>query len=220
MRNIWLRKYGRDTLLLNDLPNLAHLSAYGCKGYILNEAWLKDTDRAARKNWPRTNIGYLIEYKDNSIRRFWVLNFKAKRTGYIVVETRDAQVDETVFYNLEPPESVRFLQPDPIVEIEDSDDDSDTGSIVSINLTAELQARNDLDDFEEEVDPFAEDLLTEDPFADPPDSPIDENVYTAPESLETPQKPLGRRQRNRQLFAAACKNLKQSGSVYSSALHY
>ncbi len=87
MRNIWRRKYGGDMLLLNDLLSLAYLFAYGCRGYLLNEAWLKDTDRAARKNWPRVDIGYLIGYKDDNTCRFWVL--KAKRTGYVVIETRD-----------------------------------------------------------------------------------------------------------------------------------
>src|SRR6266699_2314143 len=87
MRNIWLRKHGGDTSLLNDLLSLVYLYAYGCRGYLFNEVWFKDTDRAARKNWPRVDIRYFIGYKDDNTRRFWVL--KAKRTGYVVIETRD-----------------------------------------------------------------------------------------------------------------------------------
>src|SRR6266566_772065 len=72
MRNIWLRKHGGDISLLNDLLNLTHLSIYGCRGYLLNEAWLKDTDRTVQKNWRRANIEYLIGYKDDNTRRFWI----------------------------------------------------------------------------------------------------------------------------------------------------
>ncbi len=197
---------------LNDLPNLVHLYAYGCRGYLLNEAWFKDINCSARKNWPRADIGYLVGYKDDNIFRMWTP--KAKRTGYIVVEIRDVGFDETVFYNLEPLEPLRFLQPDPIVEI-NSDDDSDTGSIVSIPPTADPQPRDDLYDSEEEEDPLAED-----PFADRPELSTDESVYTASESSEIPQEPLGRGHRICQLSAAARKNLEQSGSVYRSALHY
>ena len=100
MRNIWLRKYGRDTSFLNYLSNFTHLFVYGCRGYFFNEAWLKDTDRTAWKNWPRADIGYLIGYKDDNTRRFWVP--EAKRTGYVVIEIRDVQVDETVFYTFKP----------------------------------------------------------------------------------------------------------------------
>ncbi|SRR6266699_4323046 len=106
-------------------------------------------------------------------------------------------------------------QPNRIVEIEDSDTDSDIGNIVSITSTAYPQTRDDLDDFEEEVDPFAED-----PLADRPGTPTDESVYTAPESPETPQELLRCGQRTRPLFETARKNLKQSGSVYRSALYY
>ncbi len=88
------------------------------------------------------------------------------------------------------------------------------GNIVSISPTTDLYARNDSYDFEEEVDLFA------DLFADRPDSPIDKNVYTASESLETPQEPLGRGHWIRQLSIAARKNLKQSNSIYRSALYY
>jgi len=83
-----------------------------------------------------------------------------------------------------------------------------------MSSTIDLQARNDPYDSEEEVDLFA------DPFADRPDSPTDENVYTASESPEIPQKPLGRGHRTRQLSATARKNLEQSGSIYCSVLHY
>ncbi len=68
MRNIWLRKHGGDTSFLNDLPSFAHLSVYGCRGYLFNEVWFKDIDCAARKNWPRVDIGYFIGYKDDNIR--------------------------------------------------------------------------------------------------------------------------------------------------------
>src|SRR6266566_5035589 len=173
MRNIWFRKYGGDTLFLNDFLSFAHLFTYGCKGYFLNEVWLKDIDCVARKNWPRADIRYLIGYKDDNIRRFWVPNSEAKRTGYIVIETQNIQVDETVFYT---PKPLQLPQPQPdIVEI-NSDDNSDTESIVSIPSTADPQARNDLYDSKEEVDPFAED-----PLADRPESPTDKNVYTASE---------------------------------------
>ncbi len=142
MRNIWLRNHGGDTSFLNDLPNLAYLFVYGCRAYILNEPWLKGIDCSVRKNQPRADIGYLVGYKDESpIRRFWIPNpTDRKRVGYVVVETRDAQVDETVFYNPDPPTLQRPTQPDPqpdrIVEIEDSDTDSDIGSIVSVTSTA------------------------------------------------------------------------------------
>src|SRR6266699_2838121 len=67
---------------------------------------------------------------------------------------------------------IQLPQPQPnIVEI-NSDDNSDTGSIVSIPSTADPQARNDLYNSKEEVDPFAED-----PLADRPDSSTDESVY-------------------------------------------
>ena len=75
----------------------------------------------------------------------------------------------------------QHFKPDHIVEIEDSDTDSDIGSIVSVTFTVYLQTRNDPDDSEEEVDPFAED-----PFADRPGTLTDESVYTAPENPETP----------------------------------
>ena len=73
-------------MFLNDLLSFVHLFVYGCKGYFLNEAWFKDTDCAARKNWPRIDIGYFIGYKDDNIRRFSVFNSKAKRTSYVIVE--------------------------------------------------------------------------------------------------------------------------------------
>ncbi len=79
---------------------------------------------------------------------------------------------------------------------------------------AEPEATNDSNDSEGDIDPL------EDPFADRQDSSTDESVYTALESLETPQEPLGRRHRTRQLSTTARKNLEQSGSVYRSALYY
>src|SRR6266566_3362024 len=97
---------------------------------------------------------------------------KAKRTEYIVIEIRDIRFDETVFYNPDPPKLLQLLQPD-IVEI-NSDDNSDIKSIVSIFLTADPQIKNDLYDSKKEEDPLAED-----PFADRPDSPTNESVYTA-----------------------------------------
>src|SRR6266566_1563103 len=169
MHNIWLRNHGGDTSLLNDLPTLVHLSVYSCRGYIFNEAWLKDTNRSARKNWPRADIGYLCGYKENeSTRCFWIPNpTDRKRVGYVVVKTRDVQVDETVFYNPDPPTLQRPTQPAPqsdrIVEIEDNDTDSDTGSIVSVTFTVYFQTKDDPDDSEEEVDPFAEDPLADRP---------------------------------------------------------
>ncbi len=86
---------------------------------------------------------------------------------------------------------------------------------MSITSTTDPQAKNDLYDSKEKVDP-----LMEDPFADRPDSPTDESVYTASESPEIPQKPLGHGHWIRQLSAATRKNLEQSGSVYRSALYY
>ncbi len=151
------------------------MSIYGCKDYLLNEAWFKDIDRATQKNWLQTDIGYLIGYKDDNTRRFWIP--EAKRTGYIVIETRNVQVDETVFYILKP---LQLLQPDPIVEIENNDDDNDTRNIVSIPPTADPQAKTDPYDSKEEVDLFA------DPFTNRPESPTDENIYTTSESPETP----------------------------------
>ena len=59
---------------------------------------------------------------------------------------------------------------------------------------------DDSNDSEGDVDLF------EDPFADYPESSIDESVYTASESLEILQEPLGRGHRIRQLSAAARKN--------------
>ncbi len=38
IHNIWLRNHNGDISLLNDLPTLVHLSIYGCRGYIFNEA--------------------------------------------------------------------------------------------------------------------------------------------------------------------------------------
>ena len=48
---------------------------------------------------------------------------------------------------------------------------------------AELEATDDLNDSEEDIDPL------EDPFTHCPDSPTNESVYTASESPEIPQKP-------------------------------
>ncbi len=189
--NIWLRKHGGNTSLLNDLSNFTHLSIYGCRGYLFNEVQFKDTDRVTRKNWPRIDIGYFIGYKNDNTRRFWVL--EAKRIGYVVIEIWDIQVDKTVFYTLKP---LQLLQPDPIVEI-DSNDDSDTGSIVSISSIADLQPRDDPDDSEEEVDLFV----------DHPDSPTNKNVYTASENPEILQELLERRYWIRQLSTTARKNL-------------
>src|SRR6266699_4911921 len=61
MRNIWLQKHGGDTSLLNDLPSLVHLYAYGCRVYPLAETWLKDIDRAVRKNRPQHKLWISLE---------------------------------------------------------------------------------------------------------------------------------------------------------------
>src|SRR6266566_8067499 len=63
MCNIWLRKHSRDTSLLNDLLSLTHLSAYGCRGYLLNEAWFKDTNCSARKTGPEQTLDILLDIK-------------------------------------------------------------------------------------------------------------------------------------------------------------
>ena len=81
----------------------------------------------------------------------------------------DAQVDETVFYIFKP---LQPLQPDPIVEIENNDDDSDIRNIVSIIFIADPQVKDDPDNSEKEVDLFADRL----------ESPTNESVYTVPES--------------------------------------
>ncbi len=54
---------------LNDLPSFVYLYAYGCRAYPLAETWFKDIDRAARKNWPRADLGYLIGYLGNNLYR-------------------------------------------------------------------------------------------------------------------------------------------------------
>ena len=106
--------------------------------------------------------------------RIWT--FKIKTAGYIVITIRDIQFDETVFYNFSQSELQRFLQLD-VVEI-DSDEESDIESIAPIICMVEPEVIDDSNDFEGDIDLF------EDLFADRPDSPIDESVYTVSESPE------------------------------------